>query len=274
MVVDDGSSDDTVAIAERAGARVIRQQAAGPAAARNRGAAATTAPLIAFTDADCFPAPDWLAEGVDALSRADMVQGAVSPERAPTPFERTLWVRRPSALWESANLLVRRDLFDRLGGFEQWIEPTIGKSFGEDMWLGWRAFRAGALLGFAPGAQVDHAVFDRGARGYVDEFRRLRYFPAAVARMPELRDAFLHARVFLGPATRDFDLALLGAALAAARRSRRPLALALPYALRVARHAAPHGRHAPKVAAAEVAAHAAGAYALALGSARYRAPVL
>jgi hypothetical protein len=36
----------------------------------------------------------------------------------------------------------------------------------------------------------------------------------------------------------------------------------------------PHGRHAPVVAAAEVAAHAVGAWSLALGSLRHRTPVL
>ena len=274
VVVDDGSADDTVAIAERAGARVVRQTAAGPAEARNRGAAATSAPLLAFTDADCFPSADWLERGVQALGRADLVQGAVSPERPPRPWERTLWVGRRSALWESANLLVRRDVFDSLGGFEQWIEPSIGKSFGEDMWLGWRAFRAGALLEFASEVRVEHAVFPRGARGYVEERRRLRYFPSAVRKMPELRDAFLHLRWFLDAGTRDFDLALAGAAAAAARRSRVPLALALPFAVRVARHAAPHGRQAPAVAAVEVAAYAMGAYALAVGSLRARSLVL
>jgi hypothetical protein len=253
---------------------VLRQPAAGPSAARNRGAAATTAPLLAFTDADCFPAPGWLDAGVRALGRADLVQGAVRPERQAVPFERTLWVERASALWESANLFVRRDLFDRLGGFQEWIAPSIGKSFGEDMWLGWRAFRADAVLRFEPKALVEHAVFERSARDYVDERRRLRYFPAAVAQMPELRDTFLHARWFLSGATRDFDMALVGAALAAVRRSPRPLALTLPLARRLAEHALPHGRYAPKVAAAELAAHAVGAYALAAGSVTYRRAVL
>ena len=273
VVVDDGSTDATVARAEMEGARVLRQDRAGPAEARNAGAAATSAPLLAFTDADCFPAPGWLAAGVRALERADLVQGAVLPERPPGPFERTLWVKRQSGLWESANLLVRRDLFDRIGGFEEWIVPEIGKAIGEDMWLGWRAARAGATLAFEPEALVEHAVFPRGPVGYAAERRRLRYFPAATERMPELRDAFLHRRWFLNEATRDFDLALVGAALAAASRSRVPLALAAPFARRLARHAAPHGRRAPMVAAAELAAHAIGAWSLARGSAKHRTPV-
>ncbi len=52
IVVDDGSQDDTSAVATRAGARVIRQENRGPAAARNRGIAATTAEWIALLDAD------------------------------------------------------------------------------------------------------------------------------------------------------------------------------------------------------------------------------
>lgn len=276
VVVDDGSTDDTVAIAERAGARVVRQASEGAAQARNRGAAATGTPLLAFTDADCFAAPGWLEAGVRALESADLVQGAVRAERPPGPFDRTLWVGRRSGLWESANLLVRRELFDSLGGFEGWVVPGVseGRPFGEDTWLGWRAFRAGAATAFEPAALVEHAVFERGASAYVDERRRLRYFPAATARVPELRDAFLHGRYFLNASTRDFDLAMLGAALAARRRSPRPLVLALPFAARLAQRALPHGRHAPKIAATEVAAHAVGAYALALGSIRHRTPVL
>jgi len=261
-------------VAERAGVRVLRRRASGPASARNAGAAATSAPLLAFTDADCFPAAGWLAAGAGALERADLVQGAVRPERPPGPFDRTLWVERRSGLWESANLLVRRELFQALGGFEEWVVPGIGKAFGEDMWLGWRAFRAGASLGFAPDALVEHAVFERGPAGYVEERRRLRYFPQAATLMPELRDAFFDRRWFLSAATRDFDVAVAGAVGAAARRSPWPLALAAPFAVRIARHAAPHGRDAPVVAAAEVAAHAVGAWSLALGSVRHRAPVL
>jgi hypothetical protein len=92
--------------------------------------------------------------------------------------------------------------------------------------------------------------------------------------MPELRDAFLHRRFFLNAATRDFDLALAGAALAVAGGGRRSLLLALPFTKRLAQHAWPHRRHAPVVAAAELAAHAVGAYSLALGSIRHRTPVL
>lgn len=52
LVIDDGSADDTAAIAEAAGARVIRQPNRGLAATRNRGILEARAPWIAFLDAD------------------------------------------------------------------------------------------------------------------------------------------------------------------------------------------------------------------------------
>src|SRR5689334_4351548 len=53
IVVDDGSIDDSAAVAARAGAIVVRSGTPqGPAAARNRGAREASAPLIFFLDAD------------------------------------------------------------------------------------------------------------------------------------------------------------------------------------------------------------------------------
>lgn len=65
IVVDDGSSDRSAAIAASSGVRVIRQANAGPAAARNAGVATSNAEWVAFTDADCVASRGWLK----ALSR-------------------------------------------------------------------------------------------------------------------------------------------------------------------------------------------------------------
>jgi glycosyltransferase involved in cell wall biosynthesis len=63
IVVDDASTDDSAQIAEAAGARVIRQSVnRGAGAARNAGARAARAPLVAFIDDDCTAEPHWLAE--------------------------------------------------------------------------------------------------------------------------------------------------------------------------------------------------------------------
>lgn len=63
IVVDDASIDDTAANAARAGARVLslaRSHGGNPAAARNRGAAASTGDPIIFLDSDCMPHDRWL----------------------------------------------------------------------------------------------------------------------------------------------------------------------------------------------------------------------
>lgn len=66
IVVDDGSADQTATIAERCGARVLRQINAGPSAARNAGIRAATQPWIAFLDADDL----WLPEKINLQWRA------------------------------------------------------------------------------------------------------------------------------------------------------------------------------------------------------------
>ena len=131
IVVDDGSTDDTARVAADAGARVVSNgEPAGPADARNAGVAASTAPLIAFTDADCVPAPGWLRAGVDALDGSDLVQGRVEPEPdVPVgPFDHVITVREETGLYETANLFVRREWFDRVGGFKPFIDPARGTS--------------------------------------------------------------------------------------------------------------------------------------------------
>jgi len=68
IVVDDGSADESAAVAERAGARVIRRANGGPGAARNTGIAATRCPWIAFLDADDLFEPDKLEKQVERLN--------------------------------------------------------------------------------------------------------------------------------------------------------------------------------------------------------------
>jgi len=286
IVVDDGSTDTTAAIAGAAGSpvRVITGPALGPAAARNRGVRAAGGERLAFCDADVFPDPGWLAAGCGALAGADLVQGRVMPDPLAVrgPFDRSLHIDGAVGLWETANLFVTRDVFTRAGGFEEWIAPRRGKALAEDVWFGHRALRAGARPGFCREALAHHAVHSRRPRAYVAERARLRFFPAMTARMPELRSSFLHRRWFLNRRTARLDLALGAAAIGALtrRRGRRgwpALAAALPYALTVRAESARAPHEAPSraaVAGADVVADLIGAGALAYGSVRYRAPVL
>jgi glycosyltransferase involved in cell wall biosynthesis len=279
IVVDDQSTDDTAEIAERSLCvrAVLRTPGVGPGRARNAGAAAARGELLAFLDADCQPSPAWLAAGAAALGSADLVQGFVRPHPSERigAFDRTLWITRPTGLYESANLFVRRSLFERLGGFESWLQPREGKELGEDVWFGWRARRAGARTGFCDEALAYHAVFPRRASGLFAEQRRRRYFPALARRIPELRGEVFYRRYFLSGRSAAFDAALLGTVLAVARRSPLALLAAAPYARLVARDALPHGGlGAPRVAVARVAADLVGGWALLRGSLASRTLVL
>jgi hypothetical protein len=176
-------------------------------------------------------------------------------------------VERLSPLYETANLFITRAWFDRVGGFEPWLSPRRSKELAEDVWLGWRARRAGARIAFAQQAVVRHAVFAGTAQSFIAERARTRFFPQMTARIPELRGELLYGRLFLNRRTALFDLAVAGVALAVAGRRPLALAAALPYA-RLA------WTGSPKVTAAQVAADAVGFAALASGSLRARSVVL
>lgn len=285
IVVDNGSNDDSAEIAQRhpLEVRVIRRRRGeGAGAARNDGVAASKGSVLAFVDSDCAPTPTWLAEGLRALRDVDLVAGAVRPPPAVhvRPFDRTLWVTREHGLYETANLFVRRDWFERLGGFQDWVpdrEGVAGRPFGEDAWFVWRARRLGARTTFAENALVHHAVFPGTARDAILEQWRLRHFPVLVARIPELRDVFAWRRWFLNARRAGFDLAVAGAIAAAAVRSPVPLAAAVPYAVLLAKEVRKWGsrggtaiQHALVVAAGD----AVGGAALLVGSVRARAALL
>jgi hypothetical protein len=120
-------------------------------------------------------------------------------------------------------------------------------------------------------------VFAQGWPEHVLERRRTRYFPAMARRMPELRKAFLYRRAFLTARSARFDMALLGAVLAASRRSSIPLALAFPYLRDLRRHsmrARPLGPRSLAVAGADAAADLLVLASLLEGSLRYGSVVL
>jgi glycosyltransferase involved in cell wall biosynthesis len=278
VVVDNGSDDGTAAVVGRSPGPVrLIQRAHGLAGeARNTAAAQATGQLLAFTDADCFPEPGWLAAGVRAAESADLVQGLVRPDptRAMAPFDRSLWVEDDRGLYQTANLFLPRALFERLGGFEEVFDDPAARAFGEDVWLGWRARRGGARAAFCADAVVNHAVLPRGPADYVRERRRLGQFAGLARRVPELRESFFFQRLFLSGRTAAFDAALAGLALAGWRRSWLPALAAAPYARAIALRALQSGVWAPVVAPVEVAADAVGLISLLEGSARQRAPVL
>jgi glycosyltransferase involved in cell wall biosynthesis len=236
IVVDDGSRDSTPAVLERAAAktlrlRVVRTGGSGPAVARNAGWRAASAPLVAFTDDDCEPTPDWLDATVRlaATNPGAIVQGPTEPiprerELLRRPFTRTRRIDGPSPWFATCNIAYPRELLEQLGGFDERFPEALG----EDTDLGWRALEAGARLEFTEAARVYHAVDDLGPAGYMRHALRGADAVYAFRRHPGLRDRALRFGVFRNPSLAALALALVG--LSVARRHRAAVLLALPYA--------------------------------------------
>jgi len=120
VVVDDGSGDDSIAVVEAVEdprVRLLTQAAAGAAAARNRGVGASSAPYLAFLDADDRWTPAKLALQLAALDRrasAEMVFGHA--REIDEDGERLHAAPRPA--YSPCSMLVRRAGFERVGNFE------------------------------------------------------------------------------------------------------------------------------------------------------------
>jgi GT2 family glycosyltransferase len=162
IVVDNASSDSTAQVAASHGATVVHEPVANRSRARNRGVAAASAPLYAFTDADCVADARWLEELLRSASAAPLVAGSVeiAVREDPNALERfeLLW-RFGQEHWveqgwaATANLLVHEHAFDSIGGFD----PSW-RHIGEDADFCIRAARAGHSLGYCAAARVDHTA--------------------------------------------------------------------------------------------------------------------
>lgn len=128
VVVDNGSRDATAAVALAHGARVVHERVPSRPRARNAGARATDAPLLAFLDADCVPDPGWLSALTSCLAEHELAGGRVVVEaagaRAAERFDVAWRLRQEETIaaqrWSgSGNLGIRRATFERLGGFDE-----------------------------------------------------------------------------------------------------------------------------------------------------------
>jgi glycosyltransferase involved in cell wall biosynthesis len=121
IVVDDGSTDATAAVALAAGAHVLRQARQGPGAALNAGMAASRGDLIGWLDDDDLWAPDKLAVEAAALAADPALDGVFGHVRcfADPGLDDTLYVPEGAQPgWLSGALLIRRASQDLVGPFD------------------------------------------------------------------------------------------------------------------------------------------------------------
>lgn len=168
VVADNGSDQDDPAavVACFPGVRCVIERKPGASAARNRAIAESRGRVLAFTDADCIPAPDWLERGLgrlEAMGGAGMVAGRISvfPRDRKRPnflelfdmawaFDQPMFVAR-GKFGATANLWADRDGVAAAGGFDESIPY-----YGEDVDLCVRLGRMGRPLVYAADVVVEH----------------------------------------------------------------------------------------------------------------------
>lgn len=177
IVVDNGSDHDVgAALGERENLIIAHEQRPGSYAARNAGLALAQGDVLAFTDSDCVPHPEWLARGVARLQanpEAGLVAGAIN-----VFFQQA---NRPTAveLYESitafpqhkyvakyhygatANVFAWRRVMDVIGPFNATLTSGGDREWGQ------RVYAAGLSLIYAEEVQVQHP-----ARRSFDELSR------------------------------------------------------------------------------------------------------
>jgi GT2 family glycosyltransferase len=163
IVVDDGSTDDTAAIASEHGYRVISTTNRGLAAARNTGLEAARGIYVAYLDDDAWPDPHWLTYLVQAFEQGHGAVGgpnippldesptAQCVARSPGGPVHVLFDDTTAEHVPGCNLAIRRDVLTGLGGFD-----PLYRVAGDDVDLCWRVLERGDTIGFAPGAMVWH----------------------------------------------------------------------------------------------------------------------
>lgn len=164
VVVDGGSTDGTIAALERWCARLPIQILVRPgtniSAGRNAGIAVARGPIVAVTDAGVRLAPDWLANliapfgALTAPEPPEVVAGFFAPDPQ-TPFEVAMGatvlptladVDRATFLPSSRSIAFRRVVWERIGGYPEWLD------YCEDLIFDLRLRESGARFAFAPGA--------------------------------------------------------------------------------------------------------------------------
>jgi glycosyltransferase involved in cell wall biosynthesis len=139
VVVDDGSSDDTVAVAQRYPVKLISQRNAGLSCASNVGIRASAGELVVRLDADDRLAPTYVEETLDALLREPPVEFAYTEMQYFGAASGTYPVEEfdPETLTERnyvhASALMRRSAFDAVGGYRENMTTLRVQDW--DLWL-------------------------------------------------------------------------------------------------------------------------------------------
>ena len=158
VVVDNGSSDNTMEIVRRmTGATLLEKKNGTIGSVRNFGAQSIASQYIAFLDGDCVPPPSWLQAGVELLQDEQI---ACVGFHASSPGPQDSWVARTWHMMSSSakykascyvdwlssfNLIIKREAFEEIGGFYEALETCEDYDLGIRLNKYFRVFFSDAL---------------------------------------------------------------------------------------------------------------------------------
>ncbi|MBC7186569.1 MAG: glycosyltransferase [Calditrichaeota bacterium] len=206
IVIDSSPEDITPEVQRRfPQVKVIHlPQRAFPGTARNVGIAQARGEVLAFTDADCVVAPDWVQRLVEGHSAGMMVVGGAVVNGTPdsaigsaefllefNDFQADRGGCRRVALLPTCNVAYRKDLFRRFGGFDSAIKGS-DSAFSRYMNM------QGVEVYLAPGILVAHRN-RTSLDGYLRNQFQLGIGSALTRRKLALRDSFVVRTPLLVP---------------------------------------------------------------------------
>lgn len=160
ILVDNGSTDNTLSIAKQYPIKVLEKHNAKVGAVRNFGAQQAQGKYIVFLDSDCVTEPHWLGSGISKLSQnPGMVLGGQCILRENPYWLEKYWIlnnsktRAYQTTLIGACIFVEKSMFFKVGGFDESLNS------GEDCDLTLKLRKAGAKVDIDPSLSVTHLGF-------------------------------------------------------------------------------------------------------------------
>jgi glycosyltransferase involved in cell wall biosynthesis len=135
IIVDNGSSDDTVSIGKRYTQKIYICRGVNISALRNYGAKKAAGDIYAFIDADCIPAKNWLLSAVKLLAEDWCITGSKVKIPPGAGWIERAWFygnesgRKEVRYINSANMIVPAEIFKRIGGFNESLRTGEDSEF-------------------------------------------------------------------------------------------------------------------------------------------------
>lgn len=211
LVVDNGS-DELPEVSQPA--LLLQEAAPGSYAARNKALKVARGAIIAFTDSDCLPHPNWISAGVAALSRSPEIgliggQVRVVSDEPGEPtiaelfdiaiaFPQEHYIRQ-GRYAATANVFTRTTIIEAVGQFDANL-----RSGGDAEW-GQRVADAGYTLAYEPEAIVDHPA----RKSHAEIMKKIRRTTGGERdRRPSLKSALIFAAKMLIPPRKGMKSAM------------------------------------------------------------------